>query len=56
MLTRRRVREALLEHVESGDIDTKQLTDRDVLELVLHLLIELRRHDSLNNTTAQPGD
>ena len=54
MLTRSQVASALLDHMTREELDTKYLSDRDILELILHALIEKKRAE-INKITV-PSD
>jgi hypothetical protein len=48
MLTRADARRALIDHMQHDAFDYKALTDRDILELLLHILIERERDHGIN--------
>lgn len=52
MTSRNNTRALLLDHIELEQLDTKMLSDRDILELIFHMLLEQRRLPTLN--TAEP--
>ena len=51
MKTREECRDIVLDHSAGGLLDVKNLNDRDLLELIFHMLLE-RRDTSLNTVGA----